>query len=272
MTTEKRAFKLQIWQIILVPIILALIPLLYPEIKAMFTRKQPQFVIENPIISYGDSILHIFAENQPAKKKEDMNVEVEGLEFKDAGKLVKTDPLEWEFNFRQYEIPETLFTEGLNKIRIGFPSSVGYDELNIYVRANFFQNVAMDITPKLKDTTSNKGNAEVTNTQFRGVKSIQIVSVAMDDDSRVGIAESRLQGMVGYDKVVGYSDKSHNKDIKSSQVRYFHEADQALADSIAQTLTQELNIPTKAMNVGKNLAPEAIAKVKGQFEVVLSKE
>jgi hypothetical protein len=266
-TTEKKTFKLQIWQVILVPIILALIPLLYPEIKAAFVRKQPQFIIENPIVSKGDSILHIFAENQPAKKNE-----VEGLEFKDAGKLVKTNPLEWEFNLLKYEIPETLFTEGLNKLRIGFPSSVGYDELNIYVRANFFQNVAVEDLSKLKDTSSIKGVLNNQNNYFKSVVGVQVVSALMDDDSRVGVAESRLRGLVGDTKVIGYPNKSHDKNINTSEVRYFTEADKPIADSIAKTLLKELNIQAKSVHAGTTMNSKIVAKQSGQFEVILSKD
>ncbi|MEM9884488.1 MAG: hypothetical protein AAF849_01245 [Bacteroidota bacterium] len=265
-TQDKRAFKLKVWQIILVPIILALIPLIYPEIKALFMRKQPQFVIENPIINKGDSILRIFAENAPARKREALNVEVEGLEFRDAGELVKDEPpLEWEFNFTQYGIPEVLFAEGINTIRIGFPSSVGYDELKVYVRADFYQSIA-NSTPQELVIKSNSDLQEVVNQK----RKVEIVSNVMDDDSRVGIAESALRGkdMQAY----GLPDRTHFKDVEFTEVRFFAPEDEADAKEIAETLKNDLNINAKTKNLSRKIPKVKSEQLKGNIEVVLAKE
>jgi len=263
---EKRTFRLKVWQMIVLPIILALIPLLYPEIKALFMRKLPQFVIENPIISKGDSVIHIFAENGPARKREELNIEVEGLEFRDAGKLVREDPLEWEFNFTQYGIPDVLFTEGINVIRIGFPSSVGYDELKVYVRPNFYQSVAVndgDLRPRPSLVDSTQNYLET------GVKKIFITSNAMSKDGRVGAAESALRGE-GYN-VSGLEDQTHFKEVETSELHYFHKADEAKAQAVADMFEKDLKMRLKVKRVAKEI-PKANEKLKGQLEIILAKE
>ncbi|MEM8523846.1 MAG: hypothetical protein AAGG68_04340 [Bacteroidota bacterium] len=263
---EKRTFRLKVWQMILVPIILALIPLIYPEIKALFMRKLPQFVIENPIISKGDSVLHIFAENGPARKREELNIEVEGLEFRDAGKLVSENPLEWEFDFTKYDIPDVLFTEGINVIRIGFPSSVGYDELKVYVRPNFYQAVAVndgDVTPKLNFLDSTQ------NYQETGVKKIFITSNTMSQDGRVFVTQNALRG-AGYN-ASGLESQTHFKKVEANELHYFHKEDEKRAYEVAEMIEKDLKMPLKVKKVAKEL-PQAKEQLKGQLEIVFAKE
>lgn len=266
-TQEKRTFKLKVWQMIVLPIILALIPLLYPEVKALFMRKLPQFVIENPIISKGDSVIHIFAENGPARKREELNIEVEGLEFRDAGKLVSENPLEWEFNFTKYGIPDVLFTEGINVIRIGFPSSVGYDELKVYVRPNFYQSIAVndgtEIQPRLSFLDSTQNFTET------GIKKIFITSNVMSKDGRVGATESALRGE-GYN-VSGLNNQTHFKEIESSELHYFHKEDEQKAYEVAEMIEKDLKMPLKVKRVAKEV-PKVREELKGQLEIVFAKE
>lgn len=265
-TQDKRTFRLKVWQMIALPIILALIPLLYPEIRALFMRKLPQFVIENPIISKGDSVIHIFAENGPARKREELNIEVEGLEFRDAGKLVSEDPLEWEFNFTQYGIPDVLFTEGINVIKIGFPSSVGYDELKVYVRPNFYQAVAVndgDLTPKLNFLDSTQ------NYQETGVKKIFITSNVMSKDGRVGATQNALRG-AGYN-ASGFDDQTHFKKVEVNELHYFHKEDEQKAYEVADMIEKDLKMPLKVKKVAKEV-PKAKEQLKGQLEIVFAKE
>ncbi|NJK82951.1 MAG: hypothetical protein HC912_03185 [Saprospiraceae bacterium] len=226
---NKRNFKLKVWQMILLPIVLALIPLLYPEVKALFARKQPRFIIENPIISYGDSVVYIYAENAVAKKREPLNIVVEGLKFKDAAKLVKTSPeLEWEFLFTAYGIPETLFSEGLNTIEIGFSSSTSYDKLNVYVRPDFYQKhpvATTDLTPRLLDSVETD------------VYVATVTSAAMDDDNRVGITESALRGM-GV-KAYAFKDVVHDKRAaENTKIYYYSQEASQKVDSIKHCCTE----------------------------------
>ncbi|MEM1325220.1 MAG: hypothetical protein AAGI23_04655 [Bacteroidota bacterium] len=268
-TQNKRAFKLKIWQIIIVPIILALIPLLYPEVKALFIRKLPQFVIEDPIISRGDSVLHIFAENGPARKREALNIEVEGLEFRDAGKLVRDNPLEWEFNFNQYDIPDVLFTEGLNTIRIGFPSSVGYDELKVYVRPDFYQRddiaVGQDFVPKV--SSIDKEELEYLD---RAVKKVYVASVARENDERVGVTVSALRGQ-GI-TASGNAHRVNMKDVQRNEVRYFSPEDKREAEDLATILEKDLDIEVKVVNESKQLELQELAqqKTKGVIEIIFA--
>lgn len=265
---NNRTFRLKVWQMVLLPIILALIPFLYPEVKALFMRKLPQFVIEDPIISKGDSVLHIFAENSPARKKEDLNIEVEGLEFRDAGRLVREDPLEWEFIFTRYDIPETLFSEGINTIKIGFPSNVGYDELNVYVRPDFYQEetvaTGQDLVPRVSSVdTSTIGMLD------REVKQVYISSTIKSDDERVGVVKSALQGQGINAK--GVSGRIHPHDAEVSQVRYFHPKDKKKAKAFSEMLKKDLAIDAKVVNIGDKLPEKAAAESQGVLEIVLTK-
>lgn len=267
-TESRRLFNLKIWQIILVPIILALIPLVYPEVKALFMRKLPQFVIEDPIISKGDSVLHIFAENGPARKKEDLNIEVEGLEFRDAGKLVREDPLEWEFVFTRYDIPEVLLSEGINIIKIGFPSSVGYDELNVYVRPDFYQEEAVvigqDLVPRV--STIDSSTIEMLDQE---VRKVYVASAAKSDDERVGVVTSALRGQ-GIN-ASGNSTRTHPHNLEDSQIRYFHPEDKKKAKVVKEMLKKDLGISAEVVNVGDELPERASKELKGELEIYLSK-
>jgi hypothetical protein len=262
---KKQNFKLKVWQMILLPIILALIPFLYPEIKALFAAKQPRFIIENPIITYGDSVVYIYAENAVAKKREPLNIIVEGLKFKDAAKLVKTTPeLEWEFLFTAYGIPETLFTEGLNTIEIGFSSSRSYDKLNVYVRPDFYQKhpvATSDLTPRLRDSVD-------TDTYVA-----TITSAAMDDDNRVGITESALRGM-GM-KAYAFNDVVHDKRATESTKIYYYSDDASIkVDSIRELLRKDVNIRNvEVQNVSKaiRLDPKDSKRLRQQIDIVIGR-
>ncbi len=262
---KKQNFKLKVWQMILLPIILALIPLLYPEVKALLARKQPRFIIENPIISYGDSVVYIYAENAVAKKREPLNIIVEGLKFKDAAKLVKTSPeLEWEFLFTAYGIPETLFSEGLNTIEIGFSSSTSYDKLNVYVRPDFYQKhpvATNDITPRLRDSVDTD------------VYIATITSAAMDDDNRVGIMESALRGM-GL-KAYAFNDVVHDKRaMESTKIYYYSDDATVKVDSIRALLRKDVNVTNvEAQNISKaiRLDPKDSKRLRQQIDIVIGK-
>lgn len=267
---KKQNFKLKVWQMILLPIILALIPLLYPEVRALFAAKQPRFIIENPIITYGDSVVYIYAENAMAKKREPLNIIVEGLKFKDAAKLVKTSPeLEWEFLFTAYGIPETLFTEGLNTIEIGFSSSKNYDKLNVYVRPDFYQKhpvATSDLTPRWRDVETD--TSLETNTYVATV-----TSAAMDDDNRVGITESALRGM-GM-KAYAFNDVVYDKRaMESTKIYYYSDDASVKVDSIRELLRKDVNITNvEVQNVSKaiRLDPKDSKRLRQQIDIVIGK-
>ncbi len=250
---------------IIVPIILGLIPFIYPEVKALFMRKMPQFVIEDPIISRGDSVLHIFAENNPARRREALNIEVEGLEFRDAGKLVRENPLEWEFNFNQYDIPDLLFSEGLNAIRIGFPNSVGYDELNVYVHPDFYQNddiaIGQEFVPKVNNVDSSETNE---------IRRVYVASNVKANDERVGVITSALRGHGIAAKPV--TQKVHTKTATQNEIRYFNAADKEEVEKLEKMFKEDLKIDVKIINEGKKL--ELLDKAKqnsrGVINVILA--
>ncbi len=260
---NKRNFKLKVWQMILLPIILALIPLVYPEIVALFVRKQPQFAIENPIISFGDSILYIYAENKPARKNEPLNIVVEGLEFRDAARLVRTEPEhEWEFVFTAYEIPKTLFSEGQNTLEMGFPNSVSYDKLNIYVRTDFYQEHPVanaDLVPKNLDSTQSP------------IFTANIVSDAMDDDNTVGFVQSVLRG--ANVNATGYTRKIMDEKEESGAqitVDYFSDFATSKVDSLKELL-QERFKEVETRNIGEQLKldKKTTEKYKTKMDVIV---
>lgn len=264
---SKRNFKLKVWQMILLPIILALIPLVYPEIVALFARKQPQFAIENPIISFGDSILYIYAENKPARKNESLNIIVEGLEFRDAARLIRTEPeYEWEFVFTSYEIPKTLFAEGQNTLEMGFPNSVSYDELNIYVRADFYQEHPVanntDLVPKNLDSTQ------------APIYTAKVTSGAMDDDNTVGFVESVARGIginaTGYTRKIGDAATSSEADIV---VNYFSEDAKSKIDSLTTQLRQNFG-QVESRNISKKLKLDknAIERHKREMDIIVTQK
>ena len=239
--------KYQVWKIVLLPIILALIPFIYPEVKDLLARKQPQFILEDPVLKKGDDVIYIFAENSAAQKKANLNIEIGGLEIKDAGKLIKNSPLEWEFNFLEYDLPRAILGEGLNMITVSFAGGQNSADLNFYINADFFQE-AMAVAPVRKGgdeilTPSVESDIVITNPVENkpvSTTSVKVFSTTSDDDPLVketmnALADQGLENVVGYQDKVGHVEAN----FKGGELRYFTEEGKAKAEKVKKILEEK---------------------------------
>lgn len=278
--TEKKNSS-QVWKMILLPIVLALIPLLYPEIKDLLGRKQPQFILDDPVVKKGDDVIYIFAENNAAQKKTNLNIEIGGLEIKDAGKLVRENPLKWEFEFQKYDLPRAILGEGLNTISVSFAGGQSSPEMNFYINADFFQDaVVIAPVPKGDVIRSNSVETEVIEepdsapiVSDNRAAMVKIVSTTSDDDPLVETSMNTLREK-GINNVVGYKNRVEHtgKNFRSSEVRYFTEADKAKAEQVQKVLKKD-GVESKLVDYSKKLGRDKriIENTKGQVEVWLGR-
>lgn len=284
--TEKKNSS-QMWKMILLPIILALIPLLYPEVKDLLARKQPQFILDDPVIKKGDDVIYIFAENSAAQKKTNLNIEIGGLEIKDAGKLVRENPLKWEFQFLKYDLPRAILGEGLNTISVSFAGGQSSPEMNFYINADFFQD-AIVVAPVPKgggdEIRANSVETETTIDKQSDTSSrppvmdnpaamVKVVSTTSDDDPLVETSMNTLREE-GINNVFGYKNRvAHTgKNFKGSEVRYFTEADKVKAEQVQKVLKRD-GVESKLVDYSQKLGKDKriVENTKGQVEVWLGR-
>lgn len=81
----------------------------------------PRFAFKELIIK-SDSIVIIVPQNQPAHRKAPLNVEIDGLLFVSAGKLISNkESVSWYFNLKDRNLPDLVIGDGIHHIRVGFP-------------------------------------------------------------------------------------------------------------------------------------------------------
>lgn len=268
--------KYQVWKIVLLPIILALIPLVYPEVKDLLARKQPQFILDAPVVKRGDEVIYIFAENNAAQKQEDLNIEIGGLDIKDAGKLVRENPLKWEFRFKEYDLPRAILGEGLNTITVSFAGGQSSPEMNFYINADFFQEAMVVGDRTIKTAESDAIPVHIPTPippETNDTEGVKIISTLSDDDPMVTESLDKLVDE-GVQNVVGYTNRVEHIDanFKGGEIRYFNEQDKVKAERIRQALKkpeQDYKLVDYSKKLGKN---KRIAESsKGQVEVWLGR-
>lgn len=260
-----RRFKLQIWQVIIVPIIIAAIPIIYPDVIKIFQRKPPQFAIQNPIIARGDRVLVILPENQQARKREDLNIVVEGIEFADAGRLSADGDIRWEFSFTELNLPTALFSEGLNTLELGFPSSNTYDQVNVYVRANFYADSTINYS---NIAQSKKPTINFTPSDTLEKAEVQIRTNNLTTDSINEIAANALYFDGGFTDVYLNRDSTMLKNTKAGTLTFFHEADEGLADSTQQLLAKK-GIEVEVVDVSDKFKDVPKQKTSRKIDLIL---
>jgi hypothetical protein len=151
--SEKEKSKLQKKQILL-GIILGLITgVLMPIILPLIYGEEPppRFSLVNPYINPRDSLI-IVAENEPAMKNENLNVEFDRLKFIDGGQIIsKSSPQKWYFSLEKSQIPIVFFEDRTHRIRVGFKGQSLSEELNVYFNSNLPYSTTKDDTPSQPD-------------------------------------------------------------------------------------------------------------------------
>lgn len=267
-TAKKRDF--QIWRIILLPLLLAIIPLIFPDVRSFLMSKQPQFILETPVVKKGDSVIYIFAENSAAKKKEALNIEIGGLEIKDGGILVQEAPLKWEFRFNEYELPRAILGEGLNTMSVSFAGGKSSNEMNFYINGDYFQDAIVSI-----DKVVTKGDdIEELEAVEDALTVVRVVSMSSDDDPRVKLSAEALRGE-GLKNTIGYPNRIEHQERgithDHSQIRIFNKKDKAAAEKLQKFYQDNFEIETEIKDLSEKLGndPTISDLKKGEVEVWL---
>ena len=96
---------------------LASIVLLYPDI---FKSPDPLFDLEN-IFSRPDTSIYLISRNAPANNYKTLDIEFDGFLLRKAGIPIKnTNPQKWSFSLINKNLPDTVFKDGIHKIRAIF--------------------------------------------------------------------------------------------------------------------------------------------------------
>ena len=92
------------------------------------------FVLSSPVI-HPDSLIKFRAENKKARKKKDLNVEYDKLEFLGGGKLTNEDIFEWVFSLQDKNLSDSYIENGPHVLRVRFSGQEWSDSMTVLIRS-----------------------------------------------------------------------------------------------------------------------------------------
>ncbi len=136
------------WGTIIIPILVASIPLIYKELKSQ-KNELPKFTIVNPVIENKDTSIIIEAENEAASKEEPLMIEINGIKIIESADLVNlNNPLKWKMKISDRMLKNEVLQIGKNKIRIGFKGGLLSEEYIIQVNKKITALTECDVKVK----------------------------------------------------------------------------------------------------------------------------
>ena len=135
---ERKGERSKYWKSYIGGLVTAIIPVLLATIIPQLWPKEiaPKFSLKTPHIHPIDSLI-IIAGNKSAMQAKPLNVEFEGLNLVEGGKLIpNSQNKQWYFSLKNTQIPSEFLRDSTYTIRIGFKGEPFSDELKIYLNTN----------------------------------------------------------------------------------------------------------------------------------------